>query len=681
MEAKQIFQSQDKDWKNNIFFEINNLNFENQDTVPTDKENSLFESNHSLKMLKNGLVTTLLPAHPRQASGKYDYVFTNLDTPTSYIKNEINDVNHNHTDEGRLFINTGIFLKGSVKGHQKITGYDSYDSVINGLIVNENQEESLTNKSDLLSDPSLWYKNGDYTFTANNCNINSHGSLWLNDKINITKNFVFSIENIAINGPNPNGFTITIQNDSLNALGANNEGLGAYEVGVNQGINKSVSIEVDLFQNLFESSTHIGINVNGDKSSLSTQSLGINSFSGGIELRYDGIYLKVYSIINSDKIKIAEFEINLKNYTLSEYAWIGITSSQSITLSGNVELQKLNDNSASLIYDSNVFSIENEYNQYNQVIEAYQKRLIRIEDTYLPVLSMSTNKTGILEYNNLFETGSNYNCDIKILSQFGKLKKIRFTDTVFINFVFDYKVKECIFDTTNDSLVINNSVNLFIDQSKFNEKLVLTNCDNVIIENSDFKTIEIYNSKNITISNNTFKQADTCIYINEGSKNIIVDSCFFTESDTAIIDNGKFNLYLSNRYKNINQRYITLFPLAIERSDEGALISLTGNNFLSNTLSIANDINTIENNHNILTFELENSNLEMKLNSGFKSKEFINLNEGITSLDVSDKDFKGEVIIQLNNKIIQPDDYSINNGIINLTNTTVQGDYIRVIGL
>jgi Chitobiase/beta-hexosaminidase C-terminal domain/Bacterial lectin len=126
---------------------------------------------------------------------------------------------------------------------------------------------------------------------------NEASSAWFNTPVNIqtfVNDFTFQIAN-----PEADGFTFTIQNTGLNALGPAGGGLGygPHLPGDPPGIGKSIAIKFDIYSNVDESSDSTGLYTNGASPTTPYVDLvapGINLHSGdtfSVHMVYNGTTL------------------------------------------------------------------------------------------------------------------------------------------------------------------------------------------------------------------------------------------------------------------------------------------------------------------------------------------------------------------------------------------------------
>ena len=158
------------------------------------------------------------------------------------------------------------------------------------------------------------------------------GSAWFNTPLNVqsfTNDFTFQISN-----PGADGFTFTIQNSGLNALGLAGGGLGyaSDTPGGTPGIPKSVAIKFDIYSNQGEGSDSTGLYTNGASPTIPSINLtntGINLLSGdtfNVHMVYNGTTL---TMTITDGVTNASYTtswtINIPQTIGSNTAYVGFT--------------------------------------------------------------------------------------------------------------------------------------------------------------------------------------------------------------------------------------------------------------------------------------------------------------------------------------------------------------------
>lgn len=149
-------------------------------------------------------------------------------------------------------------------------------------------------------------------------------SAWLQSKVpvsNFTTDFTFQLTNAVADG-----FTFTIQNEGLNALGGAGGSLGY------QGIGKSVSVKFDLHNNGGEGNNSTGIYLNGVSPIMPAINLtgtGIDLHSGHIleaHLVYDGsqLTLKLTDTVTHAVFTHA-FPVDIPGTVGADSAYVGFT--------------------------------------------------------------------------------------------------------------------------------------------------------------------------------------------------------------------------------------------------------------------------------------------------------------------------------------------------------------------
>jgi hypothetical protein len=161
---------------------------------------------------------------------------------------------------------------------------------------------------------------------------NEAGSAWYNTPLNIqsfTNDFTFQIAN-----PDADGFTFTIQNTGLTALGPSGGGLGfgPDAPGGTPGIPKSVAIKFDIFDNVGEGTDSTGLFTNGASPTTPAVNLtntGINLLSGdtfSVHMVYNGTTL---TMTITDGVTNASYTtswtVNIPQIVGANNAYVGFT--------------------------------------------------------------------------------------------------------------------------------------------------------------------------------------------------------------------------------------------------------------------------------------------------------------------------------------------------------------------
>lgn len=162
----------------------------------------------------------------------------------------------------------------------------------------------------------------------------TRGAAWFKTPLNIstfTTDFDFQLLNAKADG-----FTFTIQNDGLTAIGPAGSGLGygASQPGSGGGIGKSVAVKFDIYNNDGEGADSTGFYTNGASPTVpatSMTSAGVILASGHVlhaHITYDGTNL---TLVLSDKTTGASFAktaaINIPTIVGSKTAYVGFTGS------------------------------------------------------------------------------------------------------------------------------------------------------------------------------------------------------------------------------------------------------------------------------------------------------------------------------------------------------------------
>ena len=179
------------------------------------------------------------------------------------------------------------------------------------------------NSAAALADTRLQLTNGGLNETA---------SAWFNNLVNVqsfTNDFTFQIA-----GAGADGFTFTIQNNGLSALGYIGGGLGygSATPGGPQGIPNSIAVKFDFYSNAGEGNNSTGLYLNGASPTIPAVDMtnaGINLASGdtfSVHMTYDGTTLTMTII---DGVNNATFTtswtINIPQSIGSNTAYVGFT--------------------------------------------------------------------------------------------------------------------------------------------------------------------------------------------------------------------------------------------------------------------------------------------------------------------------------------------------------------------
>jgi hypothetical protein len=143
-----------------------------------------------------------------------------------------------------------------------------------------------------------------------------------------TNTFVFQLTN-----PNADGFTFTIQNSAVTALGSPGAGLGYGKFSAMTAlIPKSVAIKFDLFSNSGEGTNSTGIYTNGASPTLPATTLagGVNLHSGDmfqVQMRYDGttLTMTISDLTVPANTFTTSFPINIPSIVGATSAFVGFT--------------------------------------------------------------------------------------------------------------------------------------------------------------------------------------------------------------------------------------------------------------------------------------------------------------------------------------------------------------------
>ncbi len=145
-----------------------------------------------------------------------------------------------------------------------------------------------------------------------------------------TNDFTFQLT-----APNADGFTFTIQNAGITALGPSGGGLGygPDTVGGTAGIAKSIAVKFDLYDNNGEGTNSTGLYTNGVSPTVPATTLGggVNLHSGDIlhaHMTYDGttLTLTIADTTNAADTFTTSWPINISSTIGGSNAFVGFTA-------------------------------------------------------------------------------------------------------------------------------------------------------------------------------------------------------------------------------------------------------------------------------------------------------------------------------------------------------------------
>ena len=145
-----------------------------------------------------------------------------------------------------------------------------------------------------------------------------------------TNDFTFQLTN-----PSADGFTFTIQNTGITAIGPTGGGLGygPDSPSGTPGIPKSVAIKFDLYSNVGEGTNSTGLYTNGASPTTPATTLGggVNLHSGDIlhaHMTYDGttLTLTITDTVNTAQTFTTSWPINIPSTVGGNNAYVGFTA-------------------------------------------------------------------------------------------------------------------------------------------------------------------------------------------------------------------------------------------------------------------------------------------------------------------------------------------------------------------
>ena len=134
--------------------------------------------------------------------------------------------------------------------------------------------------------------------------------------------------------PSADGFTFTIQNAGITAIGSPGGGLGYGKISTSTAaIGKSVAVKFDLFNNSGEGPNSTGLYTNGVPPTVPATTLdgGVNLHSGDVflvQMNYDGVTLTlvVTDAIHPDQAVTVSFPIDIPATVGGNTAFVGFTA-------------------------------------------------------------------------------------------------------------------------------------------------------------------------------------------------------------------------------------------------------------------------------------------------------------------------------------------------------------------
>lgn len=158
-------------------------------------------------------------------------------------------------------------------------------------------------------------------------------SAFFSTPVNIAKfttDFQFQLTN-----PQADGFTFVLQNQGLQAIGAAGGGLGygTDPLNTGNGIQTSVALKFDLYNNAGEGNNSTGIYLNGASPEMPAVDLtpsGINLHSGDVfsaHITYDGVNLSLtLTDVSNSATYVGSFPVDIPSVVGGEYAYVGFTA-------------------------------------------------------------------------------------------------------------------------------------------------------------------------------------------------------------------------------------------------------------------------------------------------------------------------------------------------------------------
>ena len=290
---------------------------------------------------------TSLPAAP---SNLVASAVSGLEINLSWTNNATNETGFaieqspdgvNFTQIGTVGVNVTTYpvisnLQVGTTYYFRVRAYNTYGTLYSGY-------SNIANATTIAQPPTLNYSSGfvgstsTLQFNGSAAIVNSRAELTNGAKNESSSIFTQSVQNIQkfstqftfqLTNPTADGFTFTIQNVSPTTIGIPGIGLSY------QGINNSVAVKFDLWNNSGEGIDSTGLYVNGAVPTIPSNdmtSTGINIHNGDIflvSLTYDGTTLteKITDTVTSVSATYT-YAINIPTTIGSNTAYVGFTGS------------------------------------------------------------------------------------------------------------------------------------------------------------------------------------------------------------------------------------------------------------------------------------------------------------------------------------------------------------------
>lgn len=197
---------------------------------------------------------------------------------------------------------------------------------------------------------------------------------------------------------------------------------------------------------------------------------------------------------------------------------------------------------------------------------------------------------------------------------------------------------------------------------------------------ADIETLVSRPTNYIEMGESPFMFQKGLVYFSEG---ILTNNLLFKNLNKGIQDRGKFNIHSNHKFDNITIKIDTDQENdTINNNDINDSLNVGFIDIKENSIYYEEGIKEIEFNTNMMELSLKDNSVKITSNSGLDDIEFIAI-ESQTIFDTEDesKHFLGDVIVQKNNTVLEPTEFTfIDNHTLTLNVGAIASDYIRLIG-